>query len=125
MIVLDSSAVLAVLRSEPGADFVLEHSHGAAISAVNLAEVVSIIVDRGGTPEAARRNVARLQMVPVPFDEAQAQRAGELRPLTRPLGLSLGDRACLALAEKLAATVLTGDRPWARLDLGIKIQLIR
>ena len=125
MIVLDSSAVLAVLRSEPGSDFVLERSKGAAISAVNLAEVISTVIERGATAAAAKRNVARLRMTIVSFDEAQAQRAGELRPLTRHLGLSLGDRACLALAEKLKAVVLTGDRGWARLDLGLEIQLIR
>jgi ribonuclease VapC len=125
VIVLDSSAVLAVFRSEPGADLVLDHAKGAAISAVNLVEIVSTVIDRGGTAAAARRNVARLQMTVVSFDEGQAQSAAELRPLTRHLGLSLGDRACLALAQKLGATVLTGDRHWAQLDLGVEIQLIR
>lgn len=125
MIVLDSSAVLAGLQGEPGGDHVLQHSLGASVSAVNVCEVITSLVDRGGSPEAARRSVTRLKMNIVPFDEPQAQRAGELRPLTRHLGLSLGDRACLALAEQLGAKVLTADRPWDQLKLGIDIELIR
>lgn len=125
MIVLDSSAVLAVLRDEPGADFVLERSQGAAISTVNLAEVMSTIAGRGGDIAVAKRNVGRLRMRVIPFDAAQAERVGELRPLTRHLSISLGDRACLALAEKLGASALTVDRPWRRLELGVKVELIR
>lgn len=125
MIVFDSSAVLAVLQSEPGASAVLEQLHGGSISVVNMAEIVSTILDRGGTPDAVTRNLDRLRMTIVPFDEAQARRAGELRPVTRHLGLSLGDRACLALAETIGARVLTADRNWSRLKLDLDIQLIR
>jgi ribonuclease VapC len=125
VIVLDSSAVLAVLRSEPGAGIVQSQSQGAAVSAVNMVEIVSTVLDRGGTAPAAQHQLARLQIVVVPFDEAQARKAAELRPMTRHLGLSLGDRACLALADKLGAVVLTADRHWGQLDLGIEIEVIR
>jgi ribonuclease VapC len=125
VIVLDSSAVLAVLRSEPGSDVVLEHAKGAAISAVNLVEIVSTVVDRGGVASVARRNVARLQILVIPFDEAQAQRAAELRAATRPFGLSLGDRACISLAERMEARVMTADRQWAKARLPVEVELIR
>lgn len=123
--VLDASAVLAVLFREPGAEFVIRRAQGAAMSAINYAEVIARVVQEGFDPVAADREIVRLRFDIVPFDRSLAHRSGVLRAETRALGLSLGDRACLALAERLGGTVLTGDRHWARLDLGIPIELIR
>lgn len=125
MIVLDASAVLAVIFQEPGGDLVVQNALGSWLSAVNYAEVVTKVVDQGFDADRATRAMRRLRPQLSPFDQAQAQRTGELRTATAGLGLSLGDRACLALAETLDATVLTADRNWARLNLGIRIELIR
>jgi ribonuclease VapC len=126
--VLDASALLALIRNEPGGDRVLDLAQGgAAISAVNLSEVVAKLAEQG-RPEQAIREALELLAVKldvVEFDEQLAYRAGLLRPLTRQAGLSLGDRACLALAERLDVPALTTDRAWAGLRLDIKIQVIR
>lgn len=123
--VLDSSAVLAVVLNEPGANLVKIGAQGAAISAVNLAEVVSKLCDQLFSKEQIGLIVDGLDLEVAPFDENQAIAAGHLRVATRHKGLSLGDRACLALAIREKATVLTADRSWSNLDLGIEIKVIR
>lgn len=124
--VLDASAVLVLLNREPGADLVAEAIEGAYISAVNLAEVASKHVENGGDTNEIAALVDWTGMHVVPFDEDQALTAGALRASTRALGLSLGDRACLAAALFLRpAAVLTADRAWAGLDLGIDIRVVR
>ena len=123
--VLDSSAVLAVVLNEPGASLVKTGARGTAISAVNLAEVVSKLCDQLLSKEQIVSIVDGLGLEVAPFDESQAIIAGHLRVATRHLGLSLGDRACLALAISEKATVLSADRSWAGLDLGIEIKVIR
>lgn len=123
--VLDSSAVLAVLRDEPGAEQVRDRLTQAVISAVNYAEVVSKLVDQGAAGDLAIRAAGELGLFVTPLDEPTATRAGALRETTRSHGLSLGDRACLALAERSGLPVLTADRAWADLDLGIEVVLIR
>lgn len=124
-VVLDASALLAVLRAEPGAERVEPRLEGAGIGAVNLSEVVAKL-DEDGVPEPEiRRAIGRLDLDVHAFDAAQAYVAGGLRQKTRARGLSFGDRACLALALRLGATALTADRAWARLDLGIGIEVIR
>ena len=125
MIVLDASAVLAVIFREPGAERVIEQALGSAISAVNHAEVISRLADEGADRELASREISRLRFEVTPFDQRQAEHAGYLRSATRHIGLSLGDRACLALALAREAPVLTADRAWADLDIGLEIQLIR
>jgi ribonuclease VapC len=124
-VVLDSSVVLAYLRKEPGADALAALFGHAAISAVNLTEVLSRLIAIGHTVEEAQRAVDVLFMRHVVFDEAQAFAAAALLPLTRRLGLSLGDRACLALARAEGLPVLTSDRAWASLDVGVEIRMIR
>ena len=114
MLVLDSSAVLAVLQREHGYEAVLGRVQRASISTVNLAEVVSKLRERGLPEDVADASVALLELQVHPFTISQARRVGHLRPGTRALGLSLGDRACLALAAELGATALTGDRDWLR-----------
>jgi PIN domain nuclease of toxin-antitoxin system len=125
IVVLDASALLAVLRAEPGAERVEPRLEGARIGAVNLSEVVAKLID-DGVPEAeVRRAIGRLDLDVDAFGAQHAYLAGFLRQSTRALGLSFGDRACLALAQSLDAPALTADRSWARLDLGIRVEVIR
>ncbi len=124
-VVIDSSALLAVLWSEPGFDLVMESLEGAKISAVNFAEVSSKLVDREATSEELRRIIKNFSIEVIAFDETQAIMVGNLRKATRSQGLSIGDRACIGLAIAEGATVLTADRAWAKLDLGVEITLIR
>ena len=123
--VLDASAVIAYLHDEPGAGLVAAALEGAAISAVNLSEVVSKLLERGTSEDQARRATQDLHIAVVPFDEHLAYLAATLRPATRAQGLSFGDRACLATARRLAAPALTADRRWARLRVGVQVQVIR
>ncbi|HET9015440.1 MAG TPA: type II toxin-antitoxin system VapC family toxin [Thermomicrobiaceae bacterium] len=123
---LDASAILALVNQEPGADVVAAVLRGAAlVCSVNLAEVVGKLA-AGGIPREAIDEILRpLRFEVVAFDTNLAYRAGMLHLLTRPRGLSLGDRACLALALERAVPVLTADTAWQRLDLGVDIQIIR
>jgi PIN domain nuclease of toxin-antitoxin system len=124
-VVLDASAIVAFIRNEPGATVVTNLAEDALVSAVNVAEVVTYFAGEGLSEEAIRVSLAKLAFASVPFDEEQAWKTGLLRPITRHLGLSLGDRACLNLASSLNLPVLTADRPWTQLDLGVDVQLIR
>lgn len=124
-VVLDATAVLALLQGERGADRVEAALHGAVIGAVNLAEVVGKLAEAGMSEEAVHMTLGSLELEVVPFDEDLAFRAGLLRLRTRSYGLSLGDRACLALAQRLGKPALTADRAWATLKLGIETDLIR
>jgi len=124
-VVLDSSAVLAYLRREPGGDALGALLPESAISVVNLAEVLGRLIVLGQTIENAKRAVDVLSMYHVPFDERLATETAALLPMTKRLGLSLGDRACLALARAMSLPVLTADRVWASLDVGVEIRMIR
>ena len=124
-IVFDSSALLAIAFNEKGADRAAEALPDGILSAVNASEVVACLIDRG-VPEASARNSLRDFDIPIrPFDESLALAAGSLRTTTRQQGLSLGDRACLALARRDRAPVITADRNWSRLDLDLEVRLIR
>jgi len=123
--VLDASAVLAVYFDEPGADQVRAALPGALLSAVNYTEVIGKCLEHGDVLAVTLRKLAAMGVAIVPYDARLAQRAGELQPLGRRAGLSLGDRACLALAEREGVTVLTADRSWKSLALDIDIRLIR
>lgn len=124
-IVIDASAVLAILRDEPGADVATHQAQGALLSAVNLTEILAKASDLGLEIDAVRRLVAELDIVIAPFDDDDAITAARLRAATRSSKTSLADRACLALAVDRQLPVLTGDRVWAELDLGVEIVLIR
>jgi PIN domain nuclease of toxin-antitoxin system len=124
-VVLDSSAVLAVVWREPGAEIVTEMIPDAKISAVNMAEVYSKLADHGAAGEAARDLVLDMKLEVVAYDDMQAQRTGKLRQPTRSFGLSIGDRACLGLAEAKNATAVTAEKSWATLGLGIDVKTIR
>lgn len=127
MRVLDASALLAALLDEPGAERVLKNFDEAVISTVNLAEVAGKLTKKGKPTTEVRRVLDDLRMVTVPPDHDMAMDAGLMREITEPLGLSLADRFCLALARRLAAPVTTADRVWARIaDLvGVQVHLIR
>lgn len=122
---------MAVLHGEDGADTVVEAiAAGAAISVVNLAEVLSKLAEVGKDPEQARRelrdaeaDVGALQVEAL--SEADCVEVARLRPNTRELGLSLADRACLALGRRLAVPVLTADRTWGKASIDLEIRLIR
>jgi PIN domain nuclease of toxin-antitoxin system len=122
---LDASAVLALVHGEPGAERVLAVLDRAVMSAVNLAEVVSRLAERGRPPTDIRRQLTRLPLDIVPVDEDLGYEAGFLRPATRPIGLSLGDRICLALAARLGATALTADRAWTRVGTDVRVEVFR
>lgn len=98
---------------------------GALLSSVNYTEIVGKCLDRGEAMSDVLRKLAAMGMHVVAHDLQLAQRTGELRPLTRRFGLSLADRACLALAERERAPLLTADRSWKSLALGLDIRLIR
>jgi len=123
---LDASALMCLLRGESGADRVETVLSEAVISAVNYSEVVAKIVERGGTAEMAAAILDPLHLDVVEFDRLQAVEAGRLRASTRRAGLSLGDRACLALAATRGLTALTSDRAWATLaPSDLRIELLR
>jgi ribonuclease VapC len=124
-VVLDASALLAVLFQERGAEIVEKRVAGAAISTVNYSEVLKKAVEKGGTLEAAASVVRSLQLDIVPFEEWNAREAARLYPATKDKGLSFVDRACLALAMELKAVLYTADRRLAESDGPIRIVLVR
>jgi ribonuclease VapC len=124
-VVLDSSALLAFIQGEPGGEVVAATVGDALMSSVNHAEVVTKLVERTGSLDVARAALGVANVDVVDFDRSQAEQAGLLAKQTRSRGLSLGDRACLALAAREAAPVLTADRIWATLKLDVEIRLIR
>jgi PIN domain nuclease of toxin-antitoxin system len=124
-VVLDTSAVLAVIRRELGRDRVVEILPRAIVSTVNYAEVIGNLVIRGMPANIAQAEFAGLRIRTVPFDDEQAVETGGLRRFTHHLNLSLGDRACLALARTRQAAVLTSDRRWAEFDFGVPVRQIR
>lgn len=124
--VLDASALLALLQQETGAVRVAQAiTVGAAISTVSVSEVVAKLSEAGVPDDVIRAALEQLGLETVPFDAELAYAAGLLRRETRQAGLSLGDRACLALARRLSLPALTADHLWASLDIGIAVAVIR
>jgi PIN domain nuclease of toxin-antitoxin system len=124
-IVLDASALLALINQEAGSERVAAVLSTACMSSVNVVEVVSKLMDKGFNELEIREIFEALKLLIIPFDEEQGFIAGLLRTDTKSLGLSLGDRACLSLAIQQKLSVLTADRVWAGLQLGLNIQMIR
>jgi ribonuclease VapC len=123
--VLDSSALLAYFNDEPGGVIVADVMGAALISSVNLAEVVTKLVSRGRSLEGAVAAINVIELKVVDFTRSLAEQAGGLVARTRSKGLSLGGRACLALAQREGVPAFTADRAWASLDIGVEIRLIR
>ena len=126
--VLDASALLAYMQGEPGERQVADALvRGCAISVVNVAEVLSKLADEGQDPAAVLASLGSLgDALEMPeMEAADAVRIAALRPPTKRLGLSLGDRACLALAERLGLPVLTADRGWRQLELALEVVFVR
>lgn len=119
--VIDASAAIAFLLNEPGAEQVARHLPDSMMSAVNLTEVVGFLARKRLDPMRAHYLGCEI----VSHDAELAHAAGMLLPGTMHLGLSLGDRACLALALREQAAVLTGDRVWLEIDIGVDVRLIR
>ncbi len=124
-VVFDASAIIAAANGEVGSRAVLALKDQSAVSTVNLAEVEGKLVHRGLTPGDAWAVALTFSGEVFSFDSEQASIAGGLVEFTRPYGLSLGDRACLALALVLDAPVYTTDKTWAKLNLGLQIHLLR
>jgi PIN domain nuclease of toxin-antitoxin system len=124
-VVLDASALLALLNQEIGHAQVEKHLSNAVMSAVNISEVVATYTLLGAVEREVESLIHSLVKEIIPFDTEQAFIAGFLRKKTKAHGLSLGDRACLALAELKNLPVLTADKIWAKLDIKIHISVIR
>jgi len=124
-IVADASAFIALLIGEPFTLFDPQRIANASISAVNLSEVLARLLEIGMPESEVESAVAQLDLRVVAFDEMHALDTARLRTATRHAGLSLGDRACLALGNRLGCPVVTGDRAWASLDIGVEVVLIR
>jgi len=124
-VLLDSSALLVLIHREHGIEVVESFIGHAAMSAVNYAEVISKLVEIGVPAKEAALLVLDLLQEIIPFDQESAMIAGRLRFETRALGLSLGDRACLATAEAHGLDVVTADKIWGKLKTSFKIVLVR
>ncbi len=124
-VVIDASALLAVLLQENGGDAVIPLMRGAHMSALNASECFARVVDKGVPAQRAMMMLDQFEINVAAFDLADAIAVADLRPKTKAVGASLGDRACLHLAATLGLPLLTGDRRLAELDLGIDIRMIR
>ncbi|MCY7285549.1 MAG: type II toxin-antitoxin system VapC family toxin [Cyanobacteria bacterium CAN_BIN43] len=123
--VLDASALLALMNGEAGSDIVSSQLPNAAMLSVNFGEVVAKLTSIEWTESEIRQALGALAIDVMPFDRELAYRSGLLRAQTKSIGLSFGDRACLALGERLGVPVLTSDRAWASLKLNVVITVIR
>jgi ribonuclease VapC len=127
--VLDASAIIAFLQGEPGAELVGQalHSQRCVVSAANQAEVIAKALDRDAKPEAITTILSDLAYHVVDIPVADGEQAGWIRGQTKRVGLSLGDRLCLALAQRMRARVLTADRAWLEVSktIGVDVVCIR
>lgn len=124
--VIDASALLAYLLGEPGSDAVVAAlQDGAAMSAVNVAEVLSKLTDAGAPVDETWPPIEALGIEVVAVGVREAIGIARLRPATRDTGLSIADRACLDLAGSRGVPGLTADRAWMGVDVGVEVRLIR
>ncbi len=124
-VVLDASAILASIYFEKGYDLVDKHLTDALVSTVNLTEVIENMLSKEISMHDVKNIITKLPLVIIDYNQEHAFIAANLRKETRHKGLSLGDRACLAIAKAEKLTVLTADKAWEKLDVGVKIQVIR
>jgi len=123
--VLDASAVLALLNQETGQEKVEGVLDESVMSAVNFCEVMGKLIDAGLPEDEARDSIDLLNIEVIDFDKEMASVAAALRARTRKLGLSLGDRGCLALGLARRNTIVTAEKIWAKLKIGVTIEIIR
>lgn len=123
--VLDASALMALLRSEPGMEIVKKQIGHAAMSAVNFSEVLKKTIEYGGEPAQVVAFTRSVNLEIVPFDDQAAVHTASLYAITKPHGLSMADRACLSLGLVMKAVVLTTEEGMAKLDLPVKVRRIR
>ena len=127
--ILDASAVLAFLQGEPGDDIVrlALQADNCIVTAANHAEIIAKVLDRGADADAIKAVITQLGYKVIDVSAQDGECAGWMREQTRAIGLSLGDRLCLAVAQRLKAVVLTADRPWLAVaqPFGIDIRCIR
>ena len=124
-VVLDASAVLALLNQETGSEEISRFIGNAAISTVNLSEVIAKLAEAGINENIIQQILSNLNLEVIAFDQEQALKSGMLRPKTKSIGLSFGDRACLALGISLNQPVLTTDRLWRNLSLAVEVRVVR
>lgn len=124
-VVLDASAILAVLHREAGHPIVVPYLKGGLLSAVNLAEVLKKTIEKGGDVRIAQCWVQNVRLRVIPFDAEQAAESAKLWPLVQAQGLSAADRACLTLGLLHSATVLTSDERMSRTAAPVQVTLIR
>ena len=124
-VVFDSSVLIAILRQELGSEVGEQSLNDALISTVNLAEVATYLARNSVPSETINQALAAFPIEVVPFDREQGLIAGCLYPACKSLGLSLGDRACLALAKSKNLPVLTADKAWLELKIGVDVNSIR
>lgn len=122
---LDALALLCLLLGEPGYDVIEPLLASCVIGATNYAEVIGKLIDKGFSADRIEVNFSAVNIPVIDLHRDVAAQAGFLRKSTMHLGLSLGDRTCLALATKRNAPALTTDRIWANLDIDISVQLVR
>ena len=127
--VMDASALLALMQDERGGDVVngLIVEHECVASSVNIVEVGTRLVDKGLAPVHLARTLKELDVQTIDFDLEQALLSASLRVTTRQAGLSLGDRACLALAQLMKGTAVTADSAWVDVAdaVGVEVLMIR
>ncbi len=124
-LILDTSALIALMFEEPGADMVMALLPGAIMSTVNILEAATLLQARNIPIEVAAKEIDQLLAEIVPLEAPVAFLAASLYPVTKTYGLSLGDRVCLALAKLRHLPVLTADKIWQQLDIGVEVRLIR
>ena len=125
-VVLDASALLALIKNEPGAKIVEELLGNIVMSSVNVAEVASILLDSDMSPEEAQEAIEPFVDSIIPFNLKHSIDCAALKKITKHLGLSLGDRACITLGIQLGLPIYAADKIWLELKLeNAKIKLIR
>lgn len=124
-VVVDASAFLALIQQEDGAEKMQQYLPNACISSVNVAEILTILMRNGLTELQTYEIISNLLEDIRDFDLVQAKHAAKLYPQTKQYGLSLGDRACIALAIQTERAVITADKIWCKLNLDNEIILIR
>ena len=124
-VVLDTSALIAGIQREQGGEALLDDTVEWIFSSVSFAEAVGVLMCKGYTRREARDSIAAFDVRVIDFDRALAEEAGAMVARTQQAGLSLGDRACLALAYRESLPALTADHAWKSVDVGVEIRFIR